>query len=493
VSWLFRANRGAAAAGMLVVLSFSIACAVGPRYSRPAAVEPPQFKELPENWKAAQPADSALRGKWWEVYQDPQLNALEEKINVSNQTLKAAQDQFLQARALVRENRSSYYPTVTAGGTASRNRLSSNRAISTVSSTTNYTDINLPVDASYEPDLWGRVRRSVEAAREQAQASAADLENVSLSLHSELAADYFQARTLDAEDDLLQANVEAFQKALQLTQNRYQGGVASQVDVAFAQTQLDTTRAQQIDVEQQRTGFEHAIATLTGEPASNFTLAHAALAITPPVVPVGLPSQLLERRPDIAAAERRVAAANAQIGVARSAYFPAVGLTATGGFESGTITNLISGPAGYFAIAASATQTVFDGGRRRAVSDEAWASYHQSVDLYRQNLLTAVQEVEDNLAALRILEQEAHTQEQAVAGAQRSVELAANRYKGGVATYLEVITSEGIALSNQRTAVQIAGRRMTASVQLIKALGGGWDANALQNIDMAARPSRASN
>ena len=356
MSWLSRANRSVAAAGMLVSLFLSIGCAVGPRYSRPAAVEPPQFKELTENWKAAQPADSVLRGKWWEVYQDPQLNTLEEKINVSNQTLKAAQDQFLQARALVRENRSSYYPTVTAGGTASRNRLSSNRAISTISSTTNYGDINLPVDLSYEPDLWGRVRRSVEAAREQAQASAADLENVTLSLHSELAVDYFQARTLDAEDDLLQANVDAFRKALQLTQTRHEGGVASAVDVAFAQTQLDTTRAQQIDVEEQRTAFEHAIATLIGEPASNFTLAHAALAITPPAVPVGVPSQLLERRPDIAGAERRVAAANAQIGVARSAYFPAVGLTGTGGFESGTITNLISGPAGYFAIAASATQ-----------------------------------------------------------------------------------------------------------------------------------------
>ena len=482
------ATRRAATAGPLALLFLSIGCAVGPRYSRPSSVQPPQFKELPENWKAAQPADNVIRGKWWEIYQDPELNALEEKINVSNQTLKAAQDQFLQARALVRENRASYYPTLSAGATASRNRLSSNRALSTISSTTNYTDVNLPVDASYEPDLWGRVRRSVEAAREQAQASAADLENVSLSLHSELAVDYFQARTLDTEFDLLQANVEAFQKALQLTQNRYQGGVASQVDVALAQTQLDTTRAQQIDVEQQRTGFEHAIATLIGEPASNFTLAQAALTITPPTVPVGLPSQLLERRPDIAGAERRVAAANAQIGIARTAYFPAVGLTASGGFESGTITNLISGPAGYFAIAASATETLFDGGRRRAISDEAWASYHQSVDLYRQNLLTAVQEVEDNLAALRILEQEARTQDQAVAGAQRSVELATTRYKGGVATYLEVITSEGIALSNQRTAVQIAGRRMTASVQLIKALGGGWDSSALQTIDMSARP-----
>jgi NodT family efflux transporter outer membrane factor (OMF) lipoprotein len=487
------AFRRLSASGMLSFLFLSVGCAVGPRYSRPASVSPPQFKELPETWKAAEPTDSVLRGKWWEIYQDPQLNALEEKINVSNQTLKAAQDQFLQARALVRENRASYYPTISAGGTASRNRLSSQRAISSVSSTTNYTDINLPVDVSYEPDLWGRVRRSVEAAREQAQASAADLENVSLSLHSELAVDYFQARTLDAEADLLQTNVEAFQRALQLTENRYHGGVASQVDVALAQTQLDTTRAQQIEVEEQRTGFEHAIATLTGEPASTFTLGHAALSINPPPVPVGLPSQLLERRPDIAGAERRVAAANAQIGLARTAYFPAIGLTATGGFESGTITNLISGPGGYFALAATATQTLFDGGRRRAISDEAWASYHQSVDLYHQNLLTAFQEVEDNLAALRILEQEARTQQQAVAGAQRSLELATTRYKGGVTTYLEVITSEGIALSNQRTAVEIAGRRMTASVQLIKALGGGWDAGTLQNIDMSARPTHTTN
>src|SRR3954469_1750678 len=340
-------------------------CAVGPNYSRPKAEAPAEFKEVPSDWKTAQPSDSVLRGKWWEIYQDPQLNALQERINVSNQTLKAAQDQFMQARAVVRQNRASYYPTVSAGGSASRNRLSSNRGIANVSSITNYGDITLPVDVSYEPDLWGRVRRSVEATRSEAQASAADLESVSLSLHSELAADYFQVRTLDAEAELLQSNVVAFEKALQLAQNRYRGGVASQVDVALAQTQLETTRAQAIDVEQQRFAFEHAIATLTGEPASSFTLARASLNITPPQVPVALPSQLLERRPDVAAPERRIAPANAQIGVAGSACFPSVALTAEGGFESGTITNLLTGPAGFFAIGASAVETAFDGGHRR--------------------------------------------------------------------------------------------------------------------------------
>jgi NodT family efflux transporter outer membrane factor (OMF) lipoprotein len=481
--------RAAFAIGLLLFLA---GCAVGPNYSRPKAEAPAEFKEVASNWKTAQPSDSVLRGKWWEIYQDPQLNALEEKINVSNQTLKAAQDQFMQARAVVRQNRASYYPTVSAGGSGSRNRLSSNRGIASVSSITNYGDITIPVDVSYEPDLWGRVRRSVEAARSEAQASAADLESVSLSLHSELAADYFQVRTLDAEAELLQSNVVAFEKALQLAQNRYRGGVASQVDVALAQTQLETTRAQAIDVEQQRSAFEHAIATLTGEPASSFTLARASLNITPPQVPVGLPSQLLERRPDVAAAERRIASANAQIGVARSAFFPSVVLTAEGGFESGTITNLLTGPAGFFAIGASAVETVFDGGRRRAVSDQTWAAYHQSVDNYRQNLLTAFQEVEDNLAALRILEEESRTQAQAVAAAQRSLELANNRYKGGVTTYIEVLTSESIALNNQRTAVQIAGRRMNASVLLIKALGGGWDPASLQQIDMSVRPQRTA-
>ncbi|HEY7096982.1 MAG TPA: efflux transporter outer membrane subunit [Terriglobales bacterium] len=482
-------RHAAAFTGALsALLMISAGCAVGPRYARPSATTPPQFKEIPENWKTAQPSDSILRGKWWEVYQDPQLNQLEEKINLSNQTLKAAQSQFMQARALVRQSRADYYPTVSGGAAVSRNLQSSNRALSSLTTTTNYTDITLPLDVSYEPDLWGRVRKSVEAARANAQASAADLESVSLSLHSELALDYFALRTLDADAQLLESNVAAFEKALELTQNRYKGGVASQVDVAFAKTQLETTRAQAIDVQQQRAAFEHAIATLVGEPTSTFSLARLPLDIAPPIIPVGVPSQLLERRPDVAGAERRIAVANAQIGVAKSSYFPLLSLTGAGGFESSTIGNLLTGPSGFYSVAASVVETAFDGGRRAAVSDQAWAAYHQSVDIYRQSLLTAFQEVEDNLAALRILEQESHTQDEAVAAAQQSLQLANNRYKGGVATYLEVITSESLALSDQRTAVDIAGRRMSASVLLIKALGGGWDASSLQNIDYSERP-----
>jgi len=441
---------------------------------------PPVYKETPENWKQAQPSDQLIRGKWWEIYQDAELNALEEKIDVSNQTLKAAQAQFMQARALVRFNRANYYPTVTAGASASRNRLSENRPLS--SSTTNYTDLVLPIDVSYEPDLWGRVRHTVEAARANAQASAADLEAVGLSLHAELALDYFQARALDSEIQLLQSTVAAYQKALDLTENRYQGGIASQVDVAQAQTQLETTRAQAIDLEAQRAQFEHAIAVLTGLAPSGFTLPPVALHATPPATPPGLPSDLLERRPDIAAAERSIAAANAQIGVAKAAYFPALTLNASGGFEGTSITNWLSGPSGFAAAGLAALETVFDAGSRRAVSDQAVAAYDQSVANYRQNVLTAFQEVEDNLAALRILEEEAKTEDAAVAAAEHSLALSTNRYRGGVATYLEVITAQSAALSDERTAVEISGRRMMDSVLLIKALGGGWNVANLPTV-----------
>jgi NodT family efflux transporter outer membrane factor (OMF) lipoprotein len=434
---------------------------------------------LPPNWKTAQPADQTAKGKWWQVFQDPQLDALEEQVNVSNQTLKAAQAQFEQARALVRINRSAQYPNVTAGVNATRSRLSKSRPNGRLSPTTTYTDLQLPVDASYEVDLWGRVRKTVEAARANAQASAADLENVSLSLHAELASDYFQLRALDAEEQLLNSTVGAYEKALDLTRNRYNGGVVSQVDVAQAETQLETTRAQAVDLGIQRAQFEHAIAVLTGQPASAFALPASPLASTPPVVPVGLPSDLVERRPDVAGNERRMAAANAQIGIARAAYFPTITLGATGGFESTSITSWFNGPSGFITAGASAVETVFDAGRRHAVTDEARAAYDQSVANYQQTVLGAFQEVEDSLAGLRLLEDEAKTQDAAVASAQHSLQLSTNRYKGGVATYLEVTTAQGIALTDQRVAVEIAGRRMTASVSLIKALGGGWNVGNL--------------
>lgn len=471
----------------LALLGFAVStgCTVGPRYARPSAPVPSAYKEEPPGWKTAQPSDQIAKGKWWEIYQDAQLNALEEKVNVSNQTLKASVAQFDQARAMVRQFRADLYPTVTAGAEGSRNRISQNRGVFT--SHPVYTDLQIPVvGVSYEPDLFGRVRKTVEEARSNAQASAGDVENVSLSLHAELAVDYFQVRTLDAEEQLLRDTVDAYQKALELTQNRYSGGVASGVDVAQAQTILETTRAQMIDLQVARAQFEHAAAVLVGEPASTFSIAFAPWNAPPPVIPAGVPSDLMERRPDIAAAERRVAAANAQIGVARSGYFPFLNLSGSGGFESSTITNLISGPSGFLSLGASAMVTAFDVGRRRAISDEAKAAYDQSVANYRQTLLTSFQEVEDSLSALRILEQEAKTQQDAVTASEHSLELSTTRYKGGVTTYLEVTTAQELALSDERVAVEILSRRMTASVQLIQALGGGWDASSLNKIQMTS-------
>ena len=485
--WRFP-RAGKFGAGLLLCGVFtSTGCSVGQKYVKPATAAPPEYKELPQNWKAAQPGDQAAKGKWWEVFHDEQLNALEERVNVSNQTLRGAQAEFEQARAAVRINRSSQFPTVTGGVSGTRNRVSRNRPNGSLSTASSYTDLQLPVDASYEADVWGRVRKTVELARASAQASAADLENVRLSLHAELASDYFQLRALDAEEDLLNSTVAAYQKALELTQSRYSGGVASQVDVAQAQTQLETTQAQAIDLGVQRAQFEHAIAVLIGQPASTFTQAPATANLTPPIIPTGLPSDLLERRPDIAGNERRMAAANAAIGIARAAYFPTITLTGTGGFESTSIASWFNGPSGFFSAGASALETLFDAGRRRAVSDQAKAAFDQSAANYQQSVLGAFQEVEDNLAALRLLEGEAKTQDAAVASAQRSLQLSNNRYKGGVATYLEVITAQSIALNDQRVAVEIAGRRMTAAVSLIKALGGGW---STADLPMAQKDPR---
>src|SRR5580704_793948 len=471
--------------GALLLMS---GCAVGPRYSRPSAPVPTDYKETPENWKPAQPADQTQKGKWWEIYQDPQLNALEEKINISNQSLKAAQAQFAQARATVRYNRADLYPTVTAGVSGDRQRYSGNRPLNLtpgIPQTAN--DLIIPVDMSYEPDVWGRVRRTVEAARADAQATLADLESVSLSVHAELAVDYFQARELDAEAKVLDSTVDSYTRELQLTEDRYKGGVISQVDVAQAQTQLETARAQAIDVREQRTQYEHAIAVLIGEPASTFNLPIVALNATPPVIPPGLPSELLERRPDIASNEREMASANAKIGVAKAAYFPLFNLFPGAGFESSTIVNWLSGPSGFASVGASAVVTAFDVGRRRAINDQARAAYDQSVANYRQDVLTAYQEVEDNLAALRLLESEYTTETAAVAAAEHSLALSNNRYKGGVTSYLEVTTAQTTALANERTQVQLSGRRMVDSVLLIKALGGGWDASSLYTVKMESR------
>jgi NodT family efflux transporter outer membrane factor (OMF) lipoprotein len=453
-------------------------CTVGPNYVRPPADAPSAYKES-ANFKAAQPADQISKGKWWEVYGDAQLDQLEDQVSVSNQNLKAAQAQFVAARAAVRISRSGYFPNATATPAGSRTLTSQNKALYSSTELNPYNDFIIPVDVSYEPDVWGRVRRTVEASRSEAQATAADLASVDLSLHAELALDYFDLRGLDAQKQLLDSTVVAYQQALDLTQSRYNGGLSSAVDVAQAQTQLETTRAQAVDLEVQRTADEHAIAVLMGKPPAEFSLAPIPLKGPPPSIPLGLPSELLQRRPDIAAAERRMQEANANIGVARAAYFPAVTLGASGGFESAAITTLLQGPAGFWSLAGQAAETLFDGGNRRGATEQARALYDKSVDTYRQTVLTAFQETEDNLAALRVLENEAETQNAAVAAAEHSLSLSNSRYRGGVANYLEVITAQSAALADERTAVTISARRMAASVLLIKALGGSWDVSQI--------------
>jgi NodT family efflux transporter outer membrane factor (OMF) lipoprotein len=455
-------------------------CTVGPKYVKPTTEVPASYKETPQNFKEAQPSDQVAKGKWWEIYNDPQLNELEEQIHVSNQTLKAEQAQFAAARAAIRVVRAQAFPSVTGGISGTHNSESFNRP----TSNTNlyYEDYVLPVDVSYEPDLWGRVRRLVEANRSEAQATAADLANIDLSLHAELAMDYFQLRGLDAEKKLLDSTVDSYARALQLTQSRYQGGIATAVDVAQAQTQLETTRAQSQDTRVNRAAFEHAIAVLIGKPASSFSLPLLSLDTPPPPLPAGVPSDLLERRPDVAAAERRVEEANAQIGVAKAAYYPNVTLAAGGGFESGAVGTFIQGASGFWTLAGSAAELIFDGGQRRGVSDEARAAYEKSVDNYRQTVLVAFQEVEDNLAALGILQEEAKTEEGAVAAAEHSLDLSTTRYRGGVTNYLEVTTAQSAALSDEVTALEILIRRMSASVLLIKAIGGGWNVSQIPPV-----------
>jgi NodT family efflux transporter outer membrane factor (OMF) lipoprotein len=454
-------------------------CTVGPKYQRPAAAVPPAYKEVGD-WKPAQPNDQNLGGNWWEIFQDPQLNALEAQVNVSNQNLKAAEAQYTQARAILRYHRADYFPTVTADPVATRNKTSANRQPhSPTFNGISYNDLQIPFELSYQVDVWGRVRRTVESYREQAQASAADLATVNLSMHSQLALFYFQARVLDAEEQLLSSTVKQFEQALDLIESRFAGGIASDLEVEQARTQLETTRAQAIDVGVARAQFEHAVAVLIGKPPASFSLAPLPLTAPPPAIPVGLPSGLLERRPDIAAAERLMASANAQIGVAKAAYYPLVNLAAAGGFESGSITTLLSGPSILWSAGPSALLTVFDVGRRRAASDQAIAAYDQTVANYRQTVLTGFQQVEDNIAALRILEHEAQVQNAAVAAAEKYLALANTRYTGGVTSYLEVTTAQSAALSDEVTAVNILGRRMVAAVTLVQALGGGWDRSAL--------------
>jgi NodT family efflux transporter outer membrane factor (OMF) lipoprotein len=449
------------------------ACTVGPNYVRPQAPVPLVYKEM-SGWKVAEPKDHFLRGKWWELFDDDQLTGLEEQVNISNQNVAQAEAQFHQARALVQVARSAYFPTATIGASFSRSFQSSPSAPSAPVSL-----YSLPVDVSWEPDLFGRVRRSVEGSKASAQASAADLEGVRLTMQAELAQDYFQLQALDAQKRLLDATVEAYGKALDLARNRYASGVASRGDVLQAETQLKTTQAQAIDVGVQRSQFEHAIAALIGKPPSDLSIPLSALATTPPPIPVGVPSELLERRPDIAGAERRMATANAQIGVAIAAYYPSVSLSAAGGSLSSDLAKWLTWPTRFWSIGPSVSETLFEGGLRKGQTEQARAAYDASVAFYRQTVLTAFQQIEDNLSTLRILGEEAAVQAEAVKAAQDSVAVVMNQYKAGIVAYVNVIVAQTTELGNERVALSIQGQRMTAAVLLVKALGGGWDTSAL--------------
>lgn len=463
-------------------------CMVGPKYVKPTVPMAPDFKEQPpdsfkesDGWKTAQPGDQAIRGNWWELFGDPKLNELETQLTSSNQNLKVEEARLRQARAMIRFNKAAQAPTISTSPSIVNERESANQPYFPASAANNGTgNFTLPVDLSYEVDLWGRVRRTVSAAREETQATAADLQTASLSLHAELAVDYFELRSADDQKKLLDDTVKAYSDALKLTQDRFQGGASPEADVAQAETQLQAAQVQDTDIAVARAQYEHAIATLIGVPPAHFTLAASPdLKLQLPVIPVGVPSSLLERRPDIAANERRVAEANDQIGIARAAYFPTLSISALGGFEGTTAADWFTWPSRLWAVGPQMAETLFDAGRRHATSEAATANYDGTVATYRQTTLTAFQEVEDNLVALRTLETEAKLQQQATASAQHALELFTNRYEGGVDNYLQVITAQTTALANERNDIDIQRRRMDASVLLVKAVGGGWDTSQL--------------
>jgi NodT family efflux transporter outer membrane factor (OMF) lipoprotein len=480
--------RAALASAALLALS---GCMVGPKYVKPSVPIAPEFKEAsPDasrekpNWQVAQPADAAQRGEWWTIFGDAELNALEPQVAANNQDLKAADARFREARALIRFNHASLYPTVGVTPFAGGLRESSNRPYFSVTANNGngLSDIQLPVDLNYEIDVWGRVRRTVSAAREEAQASAGDRQTVLLSLQAELAVDYFEARTADAEEKLLNDTVKSYEEAFRITTNRFEGGVSPKSDVDQAQTQLEAAKVQARDITLQRAQFEHAIAVLLGKPPASFALTEAPLDARPPVVPPGLPSELLERRPDIASAERRVAEANDRIGIARAAFYPIISLSGAVGFEGSSFGNLFNPASFLWSIGPTLSQTVFDAGRRASVSEQANAVYDQTVANYRQTTLTAFQQVEDNLAALRVLNQEAEHQHQATLAAESAEQIFNNRYVGGLDTYLQVVTAQTTALANERNDIDIMRRQMDASVLLVKALGGGWNVTDLPKL-----------
>jgi len=479
-----KSGKFQAAATVWVGLALLGGCSFAPNYSVPPVQTPAAFKEA-EGWRVAQPKDDVIRGKWWEVFNDPQLNALEEQVAVSNQTLVAALANFQAARALVKEARSQYFPTVSAAPSVTKSQASSNVGASgnRGGSIPAVTEYSLPLDASWEPDLWGAIRNTVKADTFNAQASAATLENLRLTAQADLAVDYYSLRGQDALKDVLDATVVADQKTLDMTKGLFQAGIDSDEDVSEAETALATVKAQDTNIGIQRAGFEHAIALLLGRPASTFSIAVLPPTTNapdhPPEIPLAVPSQLLERRPDVASAERSVAAANAQIGVAKAAFFPTLTLSAQGGFQSTSVGNLLSGPSAFWSLGAAMAQTVFDAGLRSATVEQYRANYNTTVANYRQTVLTAFQEVEDSLASLRILSQEREEQEAAVQSAERTLAIATHRYELGIDSYLNVIVAQMTLLNNQQTEVNLHVQQMTASVQLILSLGGGWDSSQL--------------
>jgi NodT family efflux transporter outer membrane factor (OMF) lipoprotein len=465
-------------------------CKVGPAYTRPSAPLAPAFKEAPPDtfksdseWKPAQPGDAQLKGDWWTPFDDAQLNSLETQIEPANQSLKQAEANFRAARAAIQASRAAEAPTITTGPSVGAVRDSANQPyFNSKLENEGEGSFQLPLDLNYEIDLWGRARRTVAQAREQAQASAADLETARLSLHSEVAIDYFNLRAADAQEHLMQDTVSAFQKALQLTQDRYDGSVAPLSDVTQARTQLQAAQVQATDIHIQRQNYEHAIAELIGKPPAAFALAPDPITANPPTLPVippALPSQLLERRPDIASSERSMAAANEQIGIAKAAFYPTLSLSAAAGFAGTSVLNWLAWPSRLFAVGSTLSQTIFDNGRRRAASSVVRAQYDREVANYRQTILTAFQQVEDSLNALHNLEHEAKQQHDATTSGQQSLDLFNTRYEGGVDTYLQVVTWETALLRNQQNEIEISRRRFEASVLLIKALGGGWSTASL--------------
>jgi NodT family efflux transporter outer membrane factor (OMF) lipoprotein len=464
-------------------------CDVGPKYKRPAPSTPvpATFKEVTpddlqkmDGWKVAQPQDSALHGKWWEIFGDAQLNALEEQVNVSNQNVAAAFASFMAARALVRQARAQYFPTVSVGPTITgQHQPSSSSTVTSAASGNTFAEYTLPFDASWTPDLWGRVRNTVRANVASAQASAADLENTRLTAQAELAVDYFQLRGQDALKQLLDSTVVAYEESLKLTKALYETGIDSDEAVAQAETQLETTRAQDTNLGILRAQYEHAIALLVGQPASSFSIAIEPLKTPPPAIPFGVPSQLLERRPDIAASERLMAQANAQIGVAKAAFYPTVTLSASAGFETTQAGRWFTWPSRFWSVGPAISELIYDGGLRRATVEQYRAQYDQTVATYRQTVLTGFQQVEDDLASLRILSKEIQEQDTAVQSAQRSLNLATDRYRLGIDPYLNVITAQTTLFGNQQTAVNLRIQQIVASVQLIEAIGGGWDSSTL--------------